>query len=185
MIQQIEHSIKNWKYYSIFSVVITFPLVVWRKTTSFYRWMLMTIQKNFIIDPASKTRSIFWKLSGVKSNGSFRIGADVYYDAENARLLTIDDGVWISSRCTILCHKRDISNYGVGIKYSTQPTKVAPVHICRNAAIGMGSMIMPGVTIGEGAIVGSGSLVTKDVPAWTLVVGRPAKVVKTFNIQKL
>ena len=37
---------------------------------------------------------------------------------------------------------------------------------------------MPGVTIGEGAIVGAGSLVTKDVPAWTIATGRPAKVVK-------
>ena len=42
----------------------------------------------------------------------------------------------------------------------------------------MNSMIMPGVTIGEGAIVGAGSLVTKDVPAWTIATGRPAKVVK-------
>ena len=182
MAKGIKQSIKSWKYYHIFSGIITFPIVLWKKTGSFFRWTMMTIQKNFIIDPASKTRSIFWKLSGVKVNGSFRVGADVYYDAENAKLLTIEDGVWISSRCTILCHKRDISNYAVGIKYSTQPTKVAPVHIGRNAAIGMDSMIMPGVTIGEGAIVGSGSLVTKDVPAWSLVIGRPAEVIKTFNL---
>ena len=39
-------------------------------------------------------------------------------------------------------------------------------------------MIMPGVTIGEGAIVGAGSLVTKDIPAWTIAMGRPAKVIK-------
>ena len=37
---------------------------------------------------------------------------------------------------------------------------------------------MPGVTIGEGAIVGAFSLVTHDIPAWTIAVGRPAKVVK-------
>jgi acetyltransferase-like isoleucine patch superfamily enzyme len=37
---------------------------------------------------------------------------------------------------------------------------------------------MPGVTIGEGAIIGAGSLVTKDIPAWTIATGRPAKVVK-------
>jgi acetyltransferase-like isoleucine patch superfamily enzyme len=42
----------------------------------------------------------------------------------------------------------------------------------------MGSTIMPGVTIGEGAIIGAGSLVTKDVPAWTIAVGNPAMVVK-------
>ena len=37
-------------------------------------------------------------------------------------------------------------------------------------------MIMPGVTIGEGAIVGGGAVVTKDVPAWTVVAGVPAKL---------
>lgn len=42
----------------------------------------------------------------------------------------------------------------------------------------METMIMPGVTVGEGAIVGAGSLVTKDIPAWTIAAGRPAKVVK-------
>nr|WP_309569329.1 hypothetical protein [Bacteroides thetaiotaomicron] len=42
----------------------------------------------------------------------------------------------------------------------------------------MESFVMPGVTIGEGAIVGAGSLVTKDIPAWTIAAGRPAKVLK-------
>ena len=37
---------------------------------------------------------------------------------------------------------------------------------------------MPGVTVGEGAVVGAGSLLTKDIPAWTIAVGRPAKVIK-------
>ena len=50
--------------------------------------------------------------------------------------------------------------------------------IGNNVHIGSGSIIMPGVTIGEGAIVGAGSLVTKDIPAWTIAAGRPAKVLK-------
>ena len=45
-------------------------------------------------------------------------------------------------------------------------------------------MIMPGVTVGEGAIVGAYSLVTKDIPAWTIAVGRPAKVVKHIPERK-
>lgn len=40
---------------------------------------------------------------------------------------------------------------------------------------------MPGVTIGEGAVVGAGSLVTKDVPAWTIAAGTPAKVIKELK----
>ena len=42
----------------------------------------------------------------------------------------------------------------------------------------METMVMPGVTIGDGAIIGAYSLVTKDIPAWTIATGRPAKVVK-------
>ena len=48
----------------------------------------------------------------------------------------------------------------------------------------MNSMILPGVTVGEGAIVGAGSLITKDVPAWTIVTGRPAKVIKQIPVRK-
>jgi acetyltransferase-like isoleucine patch superfamily enzyme len=44
----------------------------------------------------------------------------------------------------------------------------------------MGSIIMPGVSIGEGAIIGAGSLVTKDIPPYALAVGNPAKVIKQY-----
>ena len=114
----------------------------------------------------------------MKSTGSFHVGADVYFDAENAHHLTIEDDVWISSRTIILLHKRDISHYHKGDTYTAQPSKAMPVRICRGAAIGMGCTIMPGVTIGEGAVIGTGSLVTKDIPPYTVAVGRPAKVVR-------
>ena len=52
------------------------------------------------------------------------------------------------------------------------------IHLKRGCCIGMGTQIMPGVTIGEGSIVGVGSLVTNDIPDWCIAVGRPAKVVK-------
>jgi acetyltransferase-like isoleucine patch superfamily enzyme len=53
-----------------------------------------------------------------------------------------------------------------------------PIMISSNAWIGMNCIILKGVTIGEGAIVGAGSVVTKDVPAWTIVGGNPARVIK-------
>ena len=40
---------------------------------------------------------------------------------------------------------------------------------------------MPGVTVGEGAVVGAGSIVTKDIPAWSVAVGRPAKVIRQIS----
>lgn len=56
-----------------------------------------------------------------------------------------------------------------------------PIVIRKHAWIGMNVIILKGVEIGEGAIVGAGSVVTKDVPAWTVVAGNPAKVIKTLN----
>ncbi|MES0488495.1 MAG: acyltransferase [Leptospirales bacterium] len=50
-----------------------------------------------------------------------------------------------------------------------------------DAWIGAKSIILKGVTIGEGAIVGAGSVVTKDVPAWTIVAGNPAKVIRKLK----
>jgi acetyltransferase-like isoleucine patch superfamily enzyme len=52
---------------------------------------------------------------------------------------------------------------------------VKPIVLKKGCLIGMESFVMPGVTVGEGAIVGAGSLVTKDIPAWTVAAGRPAK----------
>jgi galactoside O-acetyltransferase len=58
-----------------------------------------------------------------------------------------------------------------------------PIKICNDAWIGMHAIILKGVTIGEGAIVGAGSVVTKDVAPWTVVAGNPAKVVKEIPLE--
>jgi len=55
-----------------------------------------------------------------------------------------------------------------------------PIHIKNKAWIGFNCIILKGVTIGEGAIVGAGSVVTKDVPDWTIVAGNPAKIIRTI-----
>lgn len=52
------------------------------------------------------------------------------------------------------------------------------VHIGHDVWIGHGAIILPGVIIGNGAIIGAGSVVTKDVPAWSIVVGNPARFLR-------
>lgn len=59
--------------------------------------------------------------------------------------------------------------------------ELKPVHIQRNAWIGASATILPGVTVGENAVVAAGAVVTRNVPANTVVAGVPARVIKTIK----
>jgi len=124
-------------------------------------------------------RAKFWRLMGAKVGKDVFIGMEVLIDTSNAKLIEVEDDVHIANRCILLCHQRDLSDYVVGDEYSRFPYKKGKIILKKGCALGTNTMIMPGVTIGEGAIVGAYSLVTKDVPPWTIAIGRPAKVVKT------
>lgn len=164
-------------------VIVRGPVVIAQAISYQLKWFAMRFQKNCPLNAFSqRLRPWIWRKTGVNINGKIRIGYDVYYDVGNAKYLTIEDGVWITSRCLVLCHKRDLSKYYKGTDINSMPHVHLPVHICKGAHIGMGSIIMPGVTIGEGAIIGAGSLVTKDIPAWTVAVGSPAKVVRELDL---
>ena len=89
--------------------------------------------------------------------------------------ITIEDNVMIGPRVNITSE-----NHPVDI--STRKTLIpAKVVVKRNAWIGAGATILPGVTIGENAVVAAGAVVTKDVPDNTIVGGVPAKVIKTIS----
>ncbi|MEI7431602.1 MAG: acyltransferase, partial [Betaproteobacteria bacterium] len=62
--------------------------------------------------------------------------------------------------------------------------KVAPVVIKDRVWIGFGASILKGVTLGEGAVVAAGSVVTKDVPAFTVVGGNPARVIRCMAVDE-
>ena len=90
--------------------------------------------------------------------------------------LTIDDDTMISLNCTIATNNHDV--------YDRPVITCKHVHIKRNVWIGVNVTILPGVTIGENAVVGAGSVVTKDVPDNAVVVGVPAKVIKMLDADK-
>lgn len=144
-----------------------------------YKWELMKMSKNGVWNAVHPSiRPKLWKLAGVNIKAKVKIGYDVYFDVNHANLITIEDGVWITSRSLLLCHKRIISDYCIGDDYNKLPYQEKEIVLKKGCCIGMGAMILPGVTIGEGAIVGIGSVVTKDIPPYTIAIGNPAKVVK-------
>lgn len=143
-----------------------------------YRWMVKQMN---MVDPAETKRPKYWKKCGVHTSGKFKVGYGVYFDAGNASHIHVEDGVWIASQCLFLCHRRSLNDYKVGDDYNQLPYKIEDIYLKRGCCIGMRSIVMPGVTVGEGAIVGVGSLVTKDIPPYCLAVGSPAKVVKEFG----
>jgi len=59
-----------------------------------------------------------------------------------------------------------------------------PTHVERRASIGSSATVLSGVTIGESAIIGAGSVVTRDVPAYTIVAGNPAKIIRTLEEER-
>ena len=63
-------------------------------------------------------------------------------------------------------------------EFDRQHGYVAPVRLKSYSGIGAGSILLPGITVNEGAYVGAGAVVTRDVPPHTVVVGVPAKVIK-------
>lgn len=108
-----------------------------------------------------------------------RVGKEVFINFGCTFLdqggITIEDGVFIGPEAKILTEG-----------HPEEPALrhrllVKPVVVRRNAWIGAGAMILPGVTIGENAIIAAGAVVTKDVPDNAIVAGVPATVLRTIK----
>ena len=108
------------------------------------------------------------------------IESDCHISAVNN--VIIEDNVLIASFVYISDHSHgNISKE----ELSTPPLKRPlvskdPVRICKNAWLGEKVTVLPGVTIGEGSIIGANSVVTKNIPPYSVACGSPAKVIKTL-----
>jgi len=109
-----------------------------------------------------------------------KIGKDVKISTHTfiCEGVTIEDEVFIGHNVSFINDKYPRSTTTDGSMQTEQDWKVVPTLVKRRASIGTSSTILCGVTIGENAIVGAGSVVTKDVPANTVVAGVPARVIR-------
>lgn len=110
---------------------------------------------------------------GLKIGKNCKLGSCAI-DPSHCFHITIGDNVTFGSRVHILAH--DASTH-VFLGY----TRVANVNIGSNVFIGAYSIVMPGVTIGDNVVIGAGSIITRDIPANSVAVGSPARVVKTLD----
>jgi acetyltransferase-like isoleucine patch superfamily enzyme len=95
--------------------------------------------------------------------------------------VTIEDDVFVGHHVVFINDRypRAVNQGGelqTEVDWTMEPTVVK-----RRASIGSGAVILCNVTVGENAMVGAGSVVTKDVPANTVVVGNPARIIRTIN----
>jgi acetyltransferase-like isoleucine patch superfamily enzyme len=114
---------------------------------------------------------------------NLQVGADCYFGREVfldlAEKITLEDQVTISMRVTILTHTHAGKSH---LSHSRLLPFYAPVKLRRGCYIGAGAIILPGVEIGQDAIVGAGAVVTHNVLSGTTVIGVPAKAMAIENL---
>ena len=113
---------------------------------------------------SARVRLNRWR--GVHIGKDVWIGYDAIIETSHPHLVTIHDRVAVGIRTTIIAHNRE--QRGVVIE--------------EDAVLGPGAIVLPNVTIGRGAIVTAGSVVTKSVPPKTMVQGNPARPIATAEV---
>lgn len=143
-------------------------------------FLMKFIMNSWLLSPflPRKIRPWCMKKVGCHVGKGCFIGDSVKIDTGHADMITLEDSVSVAGGTRLLCHQRDFSDYYVGRDYMKLDYTIKPIVLKKGCLIGMESFVFPGVTVGEGAIVGAFSLVTKDIPAWTVAMGRPARVVR-------
>ncbi len=150
----------------------------------------ITAQMNTGYHSAEELRALFGELTGKAIDETFGLFPPFYTDF--GRNIRVGKNVFINSGCCfqdqggielgdgcLIGHQVVIAT----LNHDPDPERregmtPAPVTLSRNVWVGAHATILPGVTVGEGAIIAAGAVVTKDVPAFTVVGGVPARVLK-------
>jgi len=122
------------------------------------------------------------KLHGAKIGRGVFVGPHVYFDPVRPDLITVEDLVSLAGFITILTHSEPTEP--LREVFGAAGNRIAPVTFRRGAWVAVNCVILPGVTIGECAIVAAGSVVNKDVAPYTMVGGVPAKFIKEIRTRK-
>lgn len=144
--------------------------------------LLHSIARSLPMFPA--WRVTIHRMRGVKIGYGVFIGSDVFIDNTYPESITIEDSVTIISRTFIIGHSFNPIHLENVLKRNTASPKPGVV-FKKGCYVGAQCVIMPGVTIGECAIIGAGSVVTETIPDYSVAVGVPARVVRNFSKQDI
>lgn len=122
--------------------------------------------------PWGGVRKWLQRKRGVKIGRNVHWGTHVVVDYPYPNFVVVEDGASISGNDYLLAHCKPLPYHE-----ACSESYVAPVIVHKNAWIAVNVTILPGVEIGEGAIVSAGSVVSKSIPPFTVANGNPAKVV--------
>lgn len=126
--------------------------------------------------PNNTLRIWFHRQRGVNIGKNVYLGMFCFLDNLQPTFIYIEDNVSINAGTMILTHFNPMKQYAPILQ-----ARVAPVLIKKGAIVAVRSTIMPGVEIGEYAIVSAGSIVEKHVPSYTMVKGNPAKKIAEYE----
>ena len=135
---------------------------------------------------------LFSELTGKKTANGFALFPPFYTDC--GKNIHLGENVFINSSChfqdqggiyigdgALIGHNAVLATLNHGMLPEERGDLIPrPIHLGKNVWIGSNSTILPGVTIGDNAVIGAGSIVTKDIPADMIAVGNPAKVIRSI-----
>jgi len=150
----------------------TFHLLRYLNALIWWR-LIKRLKLNFFSDLVYGNNIFFSK------KNTFSLGKDCFigYGCHFGSDVNIGDSVMLAPRVALVGGDHDISEKNVKLKESGRAS-CKLITIKSNVWIGYGAIIMHGVTIGEGAVIAAGSIVTKDVDKFTVVAGVPAKKIR-------
>ena len=130
------------------------------------------------LSPVYQFRASVYRKCGVKIGRNVFIGFLVMMDSEHPDYIEIEDEASIGPGVSIMAHSPGSPFHSRLKIYYKEPKRVT---IKRGAWIATRAVILPGVTIGEGAIVAAGAVVSRDVPPYTMAAGNPARLIQKLK----
>jgi acetyltransferase-like isoleucine patch superfamily enzyme len=131
----------------------------------------------------NRIRRLELSVAGVKIGADCFISSHAYFDTLRPGLIEVGDNCMITRGCIILSHSD--AYMGGPRRIWTGRREFKRVKIGNNVYIGIGSVVMPGVTIGDNVIIGAKSFVTKDIPPNSVAIGVPTKIVRALDVDEL